>query len=83
MSAEISWEVIGQANINTKQLTLEAPDICKDRPRVNLRDEFKSRELSLKKIVAEIVFRLVKTILNFEIKKIISFEIIYWEKLKN
>ena len=47
-SADLSWEIIDRSNNQTKLLTLEAIHIRKEKPGLNTRDEFRSRELTLK-----------------------------------
>ena len=47
-STDLSWEIIDRSNNQTKLLTLEAIDIRKEKPGLNTRDEFRSRELTLK-----------------------------------
>ena len=47
-SADLSWEFIHRSNNQTKLLTLEAMHIRKKKPGLNTRDEFRSRELTLK-----------------------------------
>ena len=47
-SADLSWEIIDRSNNQTKLLTLEAIHIRKEKPDLNTRDEFRSRELTLK-----------------------------------
>ena len=47
-SADLSWEIIDRSNNQTKLLTLEVIDIRKEKPVLNTRDEFRSRELTLK-----------------------------------
>ena len=47
-SADLSWESIDRSNNQTKLLTLEAIHIRKEKPGLNTRDEFRSRELTLK-----------------------------------
>ena len=45
---ELKWEIIDQASSSIKLLTLEALHIRKKRPAINTRDEFRSRELTLR-----------------------------------
>ena len=47
-SADLSWEIINRSNNQTKLLTLEAIHIRKEKPGLKTRDEFRSRELTLK-----------------------------------
>ena len=47
-SADLNWEIIDRSNNQTKLLTLEVIHIRKDKPGLNTRDEFRSRELTLK-----------------------------------
>ena len=47
-SADLSWEFIDRSNNQKKLLTLEAIHIKKEKPGLNPRDEFRSRELTLK-----------------------------------
>ena len=47
-SADLSWEIIDRSNNQTKLLTLEAIHIRKEKPGLNTRDEFRSKELTLK-----------------------------------
>ena len=47
-SADLSWEIIDRSNNQTKLLTLEAIHIRKEKPGLNTRDEFRSREFTLK-----------------------------------
>ena len=47
-SAELRSEIIDQSSNIQKLLTLEALHIWKERPRINTREEFRSRELTLK-----------------------------------
>ena len=47
-SAELKSEIIDQSSNIQKLLTLEALHIWKERPRINRREEFRSRELTLK-----------------------------------
>ena len=45
---ELKSEIIDQTANTHKLLTLEALHVCRERPRINTRDEFRSRELTLK-----------------------------------
>ena len=45
--SEFNWKIIDQASSSIKLLTLEALHIKKERPAINTRDEFRSRELTL------------------------------------
>ena len=47
-SADLSWEIIDRSNNQTKLLTLEVIHIRKEKPDLNTRDKFRSRELTLK-----------------------------------
>ena len=47
-TAELKSEIIDQTANTHKLLTLEALHICRERPKINTRDEFRSRELTLK-----------------------------------
>ena len=47
-SADLSWEIIDSSNNEPKLLTKEAKHIRKEKPGLNTRDEFRSRELTLK-----------------------------------
>ena len=47
-SADLSWEIIDRSNNQTKLSTLEAKHIRKEKPGLNTRNEFRSRELKLK-----------------------------------
>ena len=47
-TAELKSEIIDRTANTHKLLTLEALHIWKERPRINKRDEFRSRELTLK-----------------------------------
>ena len=47
-SADLSWEITDRSNDQTKLLTLEAIHIMKEKPALNKRDKFRSRELTLK-----------------------------------
>ena len=47
-TAELKSEIIDQTANTQKLLTLEALHIWRERPRINTRDEFKSRELTVK-----------------------------------
>ena len=47
-TAELKSEIIDQTANIQKLLTLEALHIWRQRPRINTRDEFGSRELTLK-----------------------------------
>ena len=47
-SADLSWEIIDRSNNRTKLLTVEAIHISKEKSGLNTRDEFRSRELTLK-----------------------------------
>ena len=47
-SADLRWEIIDRSNNQSKLLTLEAIHIRKEKPGLNTRDEFRSRELTLK-----------------------------------
>ena len=47
-TAEVKSEVIDQTANTHKLLTLEALHIWRERPKINTRDEFRSRELTLK-----------------------------------
>ena len=47
-SADLNWEIIDRSNNQTKLLTLEVIHIRKEKPGLNTRDEFRSRELTLK-----------------------------------
>ena len=44
--SEFKWKIIDQASSSIKLLTLEALHIRKERPAINTRDEFRSRELT-------------------------------------
>ena len=44
----LSWEIIDKSKTALKHLTLEALHITKLRPGINTRDEFRSRELTLR-----------------------------------
>ena len=46
--SEFKWKIIDQASSNVKFCTLEALLISKERPAINPRDEFRSRELTLR-----------------------------------
>ena len=46
--SEFKWKIIDQASSSIKLLTLEALHIRKERPAINTRDEFRSRELTLR-----------------------------------
>ena len=46
--SEFNWKIIDQASSSIKLLTLEALHIWKERPAINTRDEFRSRELTLR-----------------------------------
>ena len=46
--SEFNWKIIDQASSSIKLLTLEALHIRKERPAINTRDEFRSRELTLR-----------------------------------
>ena len=46
--AELKWKIIDQASSRIKLLTLETMHIRKERPAINTRDEFRSRELPLR-----------------------------------
>ena len=46
--ADFNWIIIDQASSSFKLLTLEALHIRKERPAINTRDEFRSRELTLR-----------------------------------
>ena len=46
--SEFKWKIIDQASSSIKLLTLEALHIRKERPAVHTRDEFRSRELTLR-----------------------------------
>ena len=46
--SEFNWKIIDHASSSIKLLTLEALHIRKERPAVNTRDEFRSRELTLR-----------------------------------
>ena len=45
--SEFKWKIIEQASSSIKLLTIEALHIRKERPAINMRDEFRSRELTL------------------------------------
>ena len=47
-TAELKSEIIDQTAITHKLLTLEALHIWRERPKINTRDEFRSRDLTLK-----------------------------------
>ena len=47
-TAELNSEIIDQTANTHKLLTLEALHIWRERPKINTRDEFRSRELTLK-----------------------------------
>ena len=47
-SADLSWKIIDRSNNQTKLLTLEAIHVRKEKPGLDTRDEFRSRELTLK-----------------------------------
>ena len=46
--SEFKWKIIDQASSRIKLLTLEALHIRKERPAINTRDEYGSRELTLR-----------------------------------
>ena len=46
--SEFKWKIIDQASSSIKLLTLEALHIRKERSAINTRDEFRSRELTLR-----------------------------------
>ena len=46
-TAGLKSEIINETANTQKLLTLEALHICRERPRINTRDEFRSRELTL------------------------------------
>ena len=46
--SEFKWKIIDQASSSIKRLTLEALHFRKGRPAINTRDEFRSRELTLR-----------------------------------
>ena len=46
--SEFKWKKIDQASSSIKLLTLEALHIRKERSAINTRDEFRSRELTLR-----------------------------------
>ena len=46
--SEFNWKIINQAFSSIKLLTLEVLHIRKERPAINTRDEFRSRELTLR-----------------------------------
>ena len=56
-SADLSWEIIDRSNNHTKLqlLTLEAIHFRKEKPGLNTRDEFRSRELTLTNL-SQIIF---------------------------
>ena len=47
-TAELKSKIIDQTAITQKLLTLEALNIRRERPRINMRDEFRSQKLTLK-----------------------------------
>ena len=47
-TAELNSEILDQTANTHKLLTLEALHILSERPKINTRDEFRSRELTLK-----------------------------------
>ena len=64
-SADLSWEIIDRSNNETKLLTIEAIHIRKEKPGLNTRDEFRSKELTLKtETQIFLVFYLKRSCLN-------------------
>ena len=63
-SADLSWKIIDRSNNQKKLLTLEAIHIRKEKPGLNTRDEFRSRELTLKTQSQKVFGYLFKTYMS-------------------
>ena len=63
-STDLSWEFIDRSNNQTKLLILEAIHIRKEKPGFSRRDEFRSRELTLKNYSKNTFGFLLKTYMS-------------------